>query len=46
MAGARLDRPAACVNHSLDADLCGRCPVVDECLAALTTDDRAEWRGA
>lgn len=27
-------------------DLCGRCPVIAECLAAaIASDDRAEWRG-
>ena len=38
---------AACANHvNSTARLCGRCPVVAECLAAaVTTDDHAEWRG-
>lgn len=38
---------AACANHvSATSGLCGRCPVVAECLAAArTADDHAEWRG-
>lgn len=39
---------AACADHlSSTSRLCGRCPVVAECLAAaVTTDDHAEWRGS
>ena len=39
---------AVCGNHVASTSRsCGRCPVVAECLAAaLTTDDRAEWRGS
>jgi len=37
---ACVDRPAA------TPELCGRCPVAAECLAAaVASDDRAEWRG-
>jgi hypothetical protein len=38
---------AACVNErEATADMCQRCPVVGECLAAaLASDDRAHWRG-
>jgi hypothetical protein len=38
---------AACVGQpAATAELCGRCPVVAECLAAaLASDDRCEWRG-
>jgi hypothetical protein len=38
---------AACAEKSLaSADVCVRCPVVAECLAAaIASDDRAEWRG-
>ena len=38
---------AACAEESLaSADVCGRCPVIAECLAAaIASDDRAEWRG-
>ena len=37
----RLRRPRR--GHT---ELCGRCPVVAECLAAaVASDDRAEWRG-
>ena len=38
---------AACANHgTCTSRLCGRCPVVAECLAAaVATDDHAEWRG-
>ena len=38
---------AACVDLAASTcDLCGRCPVVAECLAAaVASDDRAEWRG-
>jgi hypothetical protein len=39
-AAACQDRPAA------TPELCGRCPVAAECLAAaIASDDRAEWRG-
>lgn len=39
-AAACVDQPAA------TTELCGRCPVVAECLAAaLASDDRSEWRG-
>ncbi len=39
-AAACADQPAA------TQELCGRCPVVAECLAAaVASDDRAEWRG-
>ena len=38
---------AACADQAeATADLCGRCPVIAECLAAaIASDDRAEWRG-
>jgi WhiB family transcriptional regulator, redox-sensing transcriptional regulator len=38
---------AACADRpEATSDLCGRCPVVAECLAAaVASDDRAEWRG-
>lgn len=38
---------AACIDRSeATPELCGRCPVVAECLAAaVASDDRAEWRG-
>ena len=38
---------AACAEHEeATPQLCGRCPVVAECLAAaVASDDRAEWRG-
>lgn len=40
-AAACQDWPAA------TPELCGRCPVVAECLAAaIASDDRAEWRGS
>jgi hypothetical protein len=37
---------AVCANHITSTPrLCGRCPVVAECLAAaIATDDHAEWR--
>ena len=38
---------AACSEQpAATPDLCGRCPVAAECLAAaIASDDRAEWRG-
>lgn len=38
---------AVCADHpEATPELCGRCPVVAECLAAaVASDDRAEWRG-
>jgi len=38
---------AACAGRSESTrELCARCPVLAECLAAaLASDDRAEWRG-
>jgi hypothetical protein len=38
---------AACADRAeATPDLCGRCPVIAECLAAaIASDDRAEWRG-
>jgi len=38
---------AACTNHDeATPQLCARCPVAGPCLAAaVTSDDRAEWRG-
>jgi len=38
---------AACTDWSeATPELCGRCPVVAECLAAaVASDDRAQWRG-
>ena len=38
---------AACAEEdAASADVCVRCPVVAECLAAaIASDDRAEWRG-
>lgn len=38
---------AACADQpDATQDLCHRCPVVAECLAAaLASDDRVEWRG-
>ena len=38
---------AACINHAeATPQVCARCPVTAQCLAAaLTSDDRAEWRG-
>lgn len=38
---------AACSDQAAtNPGLCGRCPVVAECLAAaVASDDRAEWRG-
>lgn len=37
---------AACADHEATPKLCGRCPVVAECLAAaIASDDRAGWRG-
>ena len=38
---------AACADQpEATPDLCGRCPVIAECLAAaIASDDRAEWRG-
>jgi hypothetical protein len=38
---------AACADQDeATPKLCGRCPVVAECLAAaVASDDRAEWRG-
>ena len=38
---------AACVDALVTTrDLCTRCPVAAECLAAaIASDDRAEWRG-
>ena len=38
---------AACADQEqATARLCGRCPVVAECLAAaVASDDHAEWRG-
>lgn len=38
---------AACTDRAAATpDLCGRCPVLAECLAAaIASDDRAEWRG-
>ncbi len=38
---------AACAEQpAATPDLCSRCPVVAECLAAaIASDDRAEWRG-
>ena len=38
---------AACADRpEATPDLCGRCPVIAECLAAaIASDDRAEWRG-
>lgn len=38
---------AACADHDeASPTMCGRCPVMAECLAAaVASDDRAEWRG-
>lgn len=38
---------AACAEYEeATPQLCGRCPVIAECLAAaIASDDRAEWRG-
>ena len=38
---------AACADGlEATSDLCERCPVIAECLAAaIASDDRAEWRG-
>ena len=38
---------AACTNQDeATLDMCRRCPVAAECLAAaVASDDRAEWRG-
>ena len=38
---------AACANQDqATLDMCQRCPVAAECLAAaVASDDRAEWRG-
>ena len=40
-------RSAACADALVTSrDLCARCPVAAECLAAaIASDDRAEWRG-
>ena len=38
---------AACADHGeATAQVCARCPVTAQCLAAaLTSDDQASWRG-
>lgn len=38
---------AACLGQNeANREMCGRCPVIAECLAAaVASDDRAEWRG-